>query len=126
MFGTHIMKASKIQLLFILSLAIILAVMSSFFTNHHFLQVVATYSTKDNTNWTELKQIMCPNMKPNPKIWSTLFELARVELGFDTSRIPTANADEEFVQRFFTFTSGGIGYSSSDETNHLVYLRVWK
>ena len=68
---------------------------------------------------------MCPNQMPNRRIWSTLFELARVELNFAPDRIQSNPIDANFTREFFTFSSGGMGYTSEDE-EHMVYLRVWK
>ncbi|KAL7431139.1 hypothetical protein ACHAXM_002590 [Skeletonema potamos] len=76
--------------------------------------------------WDQIKQKSCPNYTPDPSIWPILFEQARIELGFDLKTIPSTPKDVEFVNKFFTFSSGGIGYKSLDEEHHLVYLKVWK
>ena len=82
-------------------------------------------STKQK-KWNLLKETICPNMIPNSNIWSTLFELARIELAFAKERIPFNPLDETFTKQFFTFSSGGLGYESSDKLHHMVYLTIWK
>jgi hypothetical protein len=88
-------------------------------------------SMKNNTHlnkeqWGRIKQKSCPNHAPNPSIWPILFEQARIELGFDLETIPNKTQDIEFVKKFFTFSAGGVGYTSLDTEHHMVYLKVWK
>ncbi len=61
-----------------------------------------------------------------PKIWPTLFTQAWIEVGFDMDTIPNAPEDIHFVNEFFKFCSGGIGYTSLDGEHHFAYLRSWK
>ena len=81
---------------------------------------------KDNEQWNQIKQLVCPNQVPNPSVWQSLFMQARIELGFDLENIPNTGADKHFVKEFFKFSSGGLGYSSSDGEHYMVYLKVWK
>lgn len=76
--------------------------------------------------WDSLKSAMCPDMSPNPKVWPTLFELARAELGFSEERIPPNPADSMFFRHFFAWVAGGVGWMSASGDDSLVYLRVWK
>ena len=47
-----------------------------------------------NQQWNELKQHMCPNMQPNRRVWLTLFELARSELGLTNHRLVCPKSKE--------------------------------
>lgn len=77
-------------------------------------------------HWPEMKEQMCPNMSPNPNVWSALFELARMELGFSEDRIKLNEADDNAVADFFRFNTGGMGHVSHDNKHHMAYLTVWK
>ncbi|KAL7452396.1 hypothetical protein ACHAWC_004117 [Mediolabrus comicus] len=81
---------------------------------------------KDNEQWNQIKQLVCPKQVPNPMVWPILFEQARKELGFDLQFVPNTESDKEFVKNFYMFSSGGIGLKSNDGEHHLVYLTVWK
>mmetsp|Transcript_30319 Transcript_30319/g.47486 ORF Transcript_30319/g.47486 Transcript_30319/m.47486 type:complete len:487 (-) Transcript_30319:33-1493(-) len=92
--------------------------------------VAQSESTKNKTlseeRWNLLKQMSCPKQVPNQSIWPTLFTQARIELGFDMDSIPNTPKDIDFVNDFFTFCKGGVGYTSLDGEHHLVYLKIWK
>lgn len=94
--------------------------------------VVQNSSMENTTNlneeqqWNQIRKKACPNQIPNPSIWQILFEQAQIELGFDFESIPNTPKDIAFVKNFFTFSSGGVGYSSLDGEHHMVYLKVWK
>eukprot|EP00986_Skeletonema_menzelii_P005043 scaffold1778_cov135-Skeletonema_menzelii.AAC.12 len=93
--------------------------------------VAQSSSTKNNATlfeekWNQIKQMSCPKQIPNPSIWPVLYEQARIELGFDMETIPNTPKDLDFITNFFTFCNGGVGYTSSDEEHHLVYLKIWK
>ena len=87
-------------------------------------------STKNETlseeRWDLIKQMSCPKQVPNPSIWPTLFTQARIELGFDMDTIPNTTKDIDFVNAFFSFCNGGVGYTSLDGEHHLVFLKIWK
>ena len=87
---------------------------------------ISNDTTVKQKKWNLLKETICPNMIPNSNIWSTLFELARIELEFAKERTPFNPLDETFTKQFFTFSSGGLGYKSSDKLHHMLYLRIWK
>eukprot|EP00580_Thalassiosira_gravida_P013179 CAMPEP_0201682026 /NCGR_PEP_ID=MMETSP0494-20130426/51408_1 /ASSEMBLY_ACC=CAM_ASM_000839 /TAXON_ID=420259 /ORGANISM="Thalassiosira gravida, Strain GMp14c1" /LENGTH=539 /DNA_ID=CAMNT_0048165779 /DNA_START=338 /DNA_END=1957 /DNA_ORIENTATION=- len=56
-------------------------------------------------------------MIPNPNIWSTLFELARIELNFPKDQIVAKRIDTIAIDNFFKFNSGGIiGYTTSSSS----------
>ena len=140
-------KKLALKRLVLLTIAVFTMVLTySSFHNPFYLSVSMSESTKlsqpsdgDNIThidngknemkqqkWDVLKESICRNMVPNANIWSLLFELARVELDFAKERIPTNPLDANFTKQFFTFSSGGVGYTSSDKIHHMVYLRVWK
>ncbi len=86
---------------------------------------------KNNTilleeQWNQIKQVSCPNQVPNRRVHPTLFEQAQIELGFDMNNIPNTPGDIEFIEKFFTFCKGGVGYTSLDGEHNLVYLKIWK
>ncbi len=87
-------------------------------------------STKNKTipeeRWNLIKQMSCPKQVPNASIWPILFTQARIELGFNMDEIPNTQKDLDFIDDFFTFCKGGVGYTSLDGDHHLVYLKVWK
>ena len=66
-----------------------------------------------------MKHLMCRNQRPDPRIWQTLFELARAELGFPPDRLVADPADLIAVDSFYKFNAGGIGYG-----RRFFYLRV--
>ena len=78
--------------------------------------------------WPEMRQVLCPDMTPNPNVWSALFELARMELGFAEGHIKVTGDDAGSVANFFTFHTGGSGYSYwvKGTKHHMAYLTVWK
>ena len=77
-------------------------------------------------HWPEMKEQICPDMSPNPNVWSTLFELARMELGFSEDRIKLNEADDNAVAIFFSFNTGGMGHVSHDNKHHMAYLTILK
>ena len=82
--------------------------------------------TLSEERWDLIKEMSCPKQVPNPSIWPTLFTQARIELGFDMDNIPNASKDIDFINDFFSFCKGGVGYTSLDGEHHLVYLKIWK
>ena len=78
-------------------------------------------------HWPKIRENICPRMSPNNNVWATLFELARVELGFADKRIPAKEEDEEAFANFFRFNAGGLGVHSHDDKQHaMIYLRIYK
>ena len=73
-------------------------------------------------NWKEMKEVMCPKMKPNQRVWPKLFQQARMELNFANA---TVISDPEFSS-FFRFSFGGLGYKSQDSSMDVVYLKILK
>ena len=90
------------------------------------VNTVSSKSILNDEQWNQIKQKTCPNKMPNSSIWPILFQQARMELGFDVETIPHTPKDELFTKKFFTFSNGGVGYTSLDGEHHLVYLKVWK
>jgi hypothetical protein len=76
--------------------------------------------------WPNMKEKICPHMVPNQNVWATLFELARMELGFPADQITAKKVDEEAFAIFFRFNAGGMGYVSQDNKQHMIYLKVFK
>ena len=55
--------------------------------------------------------------------------MARYELGFASNRVDLIDTDttsKNFIERFYTFSSGGIRYASPDRDQYMVYLRIFK
>ncbi|KAL9187662.1 hypothetical protein ACHAXT_006040 [Thalassiosira profunda] len=79
--------------------------------------------------WSKMKQTLCPNMVPNPTVWTTLFELARRESGaFHEEKIPASaypkNKKWQWAN-FYKFNFGGLGYDSGGG-QYTTYLRIFK
>ena len=77
-------------------------------------------------HWPKIKENIFPRMSPNNNVWATLFELARVELGFADNRIPAKEEDEEAFANFFRHNAGGMDVLSHDKQHAMVYLRIYK
>ena len=58
--------------------------------------------------WPNVKEKICPHMVPNQNVWATLFELARMELGFPADQIPAKKVDEEAFADMFPRTTVSI------------------
>ena len=78
-------------------------------------------------HWPPLKQTLCPNQSPNSQTFQTLFELARIELQLPPDQIITTHdGDIHAINKFYSFSPGGLGYSSNDEKSYMAYLRIFK
>ena len=80
-------------------------------------------NTEFDRFWPEMKEFMCPNRRPNQSVWSTLFILARIELGFGLDR---THYIDDAISRFFIYHTGGVLYTSPNGEDRMAYLRVWK
>ena len=89
-------------------------------------KVIAGPSLDFDRYWPDLKRKMCPGRRPNPNVWFKLFKLARIELDFADDRISLDEGSKFFIQQFFKFSSGGIGFKSQDSMHHFIYLRIYK
>ena len=78
-------------------------------------------------HWPPLKQTLCPNQSPNSQTFQTLFELARIELQLPPDQIITTHdGDIHAINKFFSFSQGGLGYLSNDKKSYMAYLRIFK
>lgn len=78
-------------------------------------------------HWPTLKQTLCPNQSPNSQTFQTLFELARIELQLPQSQIITTHSGDIYaINKFFSFSQGGLGYLTNDEKSYMAYLRIFK
>ena len=86
-------------------------------------------NTDFDLHWPQLKDKLCSDQRPNPTVWLKLFQMARFELGFASNRIDLIDTDttsKNFIERFYTFSSGGIRYASPNREQYMVYLRIFK
>ena len=78
-------------------------------------------------HWPPLKQTLCPNQSPNSLTFQTLFELARIELQLPPDQIITTHTGDIYaINKFFSFSQGGLGYLSNDKKSYMAYLRIFK
>lgn len=76
-----------------------------------------------------MKGELCPNMTPNHDQFGTmLFEMARMELGFDLHRIGANNTDDQsFIKSFYEFYPGQMVVYKNPLSHHLMaYQPIWK
>ncbi|KAL7526812.1 hypothetical protein ACHAWF_004780 [Thalassiosira exigua] len=78
-------------------------------------------------HWPEIKQKLCPGQTPNLKLYRTLFRLAREELGVSKSSILLDDKrSQRFIWEFYTWSNGGVVFSSPDKNHSFAYLRIYK